>query len=798
MNFTNLKQAIRYILNQKRYSLVIILGLSVGMAASFLIYAYVYYEKSYDNFHKNGANLYRVVVTNKQGLNAYKSPYSYFPQGPVALAEVPEIENFCRLLTRPKITISNPADDENLTAFTEGNFYYADSSFFELFSFPLIDGDPKKVLKEPGSVVISQSTAIKLFGSKNPVGEELKVDGKYSVTITGIFIDIPENTHLKFNALFSLSSLNWVNNNPWGNHSYFTYYLLKDGANPKEVESKITASFLKENRAVNQADCIWKLQPVKDAYLKTSDFTSKPEAFKFGDNRMVYFLGLIALLILCIAWINYLNLTTAKATERFKEIGVRKSNGAGKIQLISQFFTESFVFNIIGIAMAIGIVVILYSWFLHTMGFNFSFQNSNGFWIVVGFVLVIALLIPGLLTALFLSSHNPFKSRFVKNQHPLGFSLRNGLVIFQFMIIIALIAGVLVVNRQLKYLQSVDLGFQKEQVLVLNAPRIDFTSEKLNTFCEELVRHPGIADVTASVSIPGERFGSGNAGPAIYGDENHDTYFRVGRVMPNYLAFYNIKLLSGRSFYNNVEADNGSIIINEEAVKEFGLQDPEEAILKKVIWNGHECTIIGVTQSFHQQSLHIVPEPMILYTMPFENTYNYLLVRVNAGNFEKSIASVQNEYKAVFANNPFNYFFLDSYFEQQYKKDIAFRKLFSFFSIIALIIGFIGLHGLTTYRIIKRTKEIGVRKVNGAKILEVMAILNKDYAKWVAMAFVISTPIAWFGMRKWLENFAYKTEISWWIFALAGLLALVIALITVSWQSWRAATRNPVEALRYE
>jgi putative ABC transport system permease protein len=366
------------------------------------------------------------------------------------------------------------------------------------------------------------------------------------------------------------------------------------------------------------------------------------------------------------------------------------------------------------------------------------------------------------------------------------------------MIIIALIAGVMVVNRQLKYLQSVDLGFQKEQVLVLNAPRMDFTTEKLKTFREELMKHPGIADVTASVSIPGERFGSGNGGPAIGGQESHDTYFRVGRVMPNYLAFYDIKLLAGRSFYDDQEANSGSIIINEEGLKEFGLKNPEEALSKKVTWNGRECTIIGVTQSFHQQSLHIVPEPMIIYTMPFENTYNYLLVRVSAGNFEKSITSVKSGYNAVFTNNPFNYFFLDSFFEKQYKKDIAFRKLFSFFSIIALIIGFIGLHGLTTFRIIKRTKEIGVRKVNGASISEVLVMLNRDFVKWVAIAFVIATPIAYYAMHRWLESFAYKTSLSWWIFALAGLLALGIALLTVSWQSWRAAIRNPVEALRYE
>lgn len=802
MIWTNIKQAVRYILNQKKYSLVVVFGLSVGMAASFLIYSYVYYEKSYDNFHQYGDNLYRVVVTNQKSLKAYKSPFSYSPQGPVAMAEIPEVKNAVRLLTRAQVIISKPPGEKEAEPYTVQQYYYADSSFFDLFSFPLIHGNPKTVLVEPGSVVISQTIASKLFGNVNPVGEQLKVDGQYSCRITGVFKDIPENTHLRFSLLFSLSSLNWImGKNAWENHSFFTYLLLKEGSNPRDVESKLTVAYLKENRAVNQAKCEWKLQPVGDAYLKTTDFTSKPEAFKFGDNRIVYFLSLIAIFVLCIAGINYINLTTAKAAERYKEIGVRKTNGAGKLQLLYQFFTESVLFNMLAILLAGVMVILVYAWFTNAMGFSFSFRQSKGFWMVVIVTLAITVFLPGIFTSLVLSSHNPLKIQSASSVRSSRFSFRNGLVIFQFIIIIGLMVGVIVVNQQLKYVHSVDLGFQKEQVLVLNAPRIGFNDEKgglLETFRQNLTRYPEIVDVTASVNIPGQRFGSGNGGPALKGEENHDTYFRVGRVMPNYLDFYGIKLIAGRNFSGNRDTDNQSVIINEEGVKEFGLKDPVDAISKKAIWNGHECTIIGVTQSFHQQSLHILPEPMILYTMPFENTYNYMLVRLNPGNFEKSITLIESEYKSTFAGNPFDYFFLDIFFDQQYKKDIAFRKLFSFFSVIALLIGFLGLYGLTTFRIIKRTKEIGVRKVNGAKISEVVIMLNKDIVKWVAIAFFIAVPLAYFAMHLWLENFAYKTTLSWWIFALAGLLALGIALLTVSWQSWKAATRNPVEALRYE
>jgi putative ABC transport system permease protein len=798
-----LKQALRYIINQRKYSLVVIIGLSVGLAASFLIYSYVYYERSYDSFHSNKNELYRIVVTNKQvGKDAYKSPYSYAPQGPVALAEVPEVENFVRLLTMPKVVIS--ADESNAeTMIAEGDYYYADEKFFGLFTFPLIYGSPETVLKEPGTSVISESMANKLYGTQNPVGKEMKINGQYTMQVTGVFKDIPENSHLKFKMLFSLNTFPGIMNesDAWNNHAFFTYVLLKKGANPRAVEAKLTAAYLKENRAVNQMNCSWNLQPVHEAYLNTSDFTSKPEKFKFGDERMVYFLTLISLLILCIAWANYINITTAKSAERIKEIGVRKTNGAGRIQILWQFFTESVLFNIISVLFAAVIIALFFGWFKKTMAFSFSLFNNPGFWLVICSVFIIGVMFQGCVTAISVSKLAPFKTLFSGFKPSTKSSYRNVLVVFQFIIIIALIVGVVFVNKQLKYIHSVDLGFKKEQVLVLNAPRVNFNGDKekkINIFREILMKNTEIGDVTASTSIPGQRFGSGNGGPVIKGQQDGNTYFRVGRVMPNYLDFYGIKLIAGRSFYDNPEANERMVVINKEAVKEFGLQDPNDAVQKQVIWNGGEATIIGVTQSFHQQSLHIVPEPMIIYTMDNENSFNYLLVKVGTHDLKKSIASVEDAYKTIFPNNPCDYFFLDSFFDQQYKKDIAFRKLFSFFSIIALFIGYFGLYGLTTFRIIRRTKEIGIRKVNGARVIEILAMLNQDFTKWVAIAFVVACPIAWYAMNKWLENFAYKTDLSWWVFAVAGLLALMVALVTVSWQSWKAATSNPIKSLRYE
>lgn len=800
---TNFKQALRYIINQRKYSLVVIVGLSFGLAASFLIYAYVFYEKSFDSFHKNGNDVYRIVVTNKmQGEDAYKSPFSYAGQGPVALSEIPEVENFVRLLSMANVVIRTEVNNAE-TMVTEGDYYYADEKFFSFFSFPLVYGSPETVLKDVGTVVISESMSTKLFGTQNPVGKELQIDGQYNMRVTGVFKDIPENTHFTFKMLFSLNTFPWIMNrdNVWDNHSFFTYLLLKKDSDPSAVEAKLTAAYQKENRADDQVGCSWELQPINEAYLNTSDFTSKPEKFKFGDERMVYFLSLISLLILCIAWVNYINITTAKSAERVKEISVRKTNGAGKLQLIGQFFTESVLFNVFGILFAAVIVAIVFKWFKHTMAFSFSLFNKPGFWLVICSILVIGILLQGCITALSLSKLVPSKNLFSGFKSNKTSSFRNGLVVFQFVIIIVLIAGVVLVNKQLEYIHAVDLGFQKEQVLVLNAPRVDFKSDKenkINIFREELMKQTGIIDVTASTSIPGERFGSGNGGPVLKGQEDEGNYFRVGRVMPNYLEFYDIQLIAGRNFYDNPQANNQMVIINEEAVKEFGLQDANEAVQKQAIVNGREVTILGVTQSFHQQSLHIVPEPMIIYAMDFENTFNYILVKVGTQDVKKSIASIGDAYKTFFPGNPCDYFFLDTFFEKQYKKDIAFQKLFSFFSIIALIIGYFGLFGLTTFRILKRTKEIGIRKVTGAKTIEILTMLNQDFFKWVIIAYIIACPIAWYSMNKWLQNFAYKTELSWWVFAAAGAIALLAALLTVSVQSWRAATRNPVESLRYE
>ncbi len=799
MLINNLKIAIRYILKQKKDALIIILGLAISLASAFFIYGYVYYEKHYDVFHANADELYRVVVdAQRVGEDAYKSPYSYAAQGPTATDEVPEVLAFTRLMTFSDVVVMREGASNSTDAFSLSEYYYADDNFFSVFSFPLIQGNPEDVLKEPGSMVIGPELAEKLFGNQSPVGEKVVINGQNSFTVTGVFEAPSGASHLKFQALLSLSTHPWIMNSDmaWNNHSFFTYLKLIEGADAKQVEQKITASFKKENRAINQMECIWHLQSVKDAYLKVDDFTSKPGVFKFGNNRMIYFLNLIAILILFIGWINYINLTTAKATDKHKELMVRKTNGATQWQLFVLYFTESIVMNLLAFLFASVVTVIFKSFFEQVGSFSFPQFSNYDFWLTIGGAAVISILFPGIYSAITLLIKNPLRKK-AKQAGRINFSYRNALVVFQFIIIIVFIGGVIGINKQLKYINSIELGFQTDQVLVINAPRVAFadnTMQQLETFRQELSKHAGVADATASASIPGQRFGNGNGGPVLQGQPNENTYFRVGRVMPNYVDFYDIPLLAGRTF----DGQEHQIVINKEAVAEYGFSSVEDVLNKTVKWFGETYTIIGVTESFHQESLHILPEPQIFYTQRIENDFNYIMVKINGDNIHQIIADVEDEYQAHFPGNPVNYFFLDKFFNQQYQKDITFRKLFSLFSLLALFIGFLGLYGLTNYRVVKRIKEIGVRKVNGAKMFEILSLLNKDFVTGVGIAFIVATPIAWYAMSRWLENFAYKTNLSWWIFALAGVLALGVALLTVSCISWNVARRNPVEALRYE
>jgi len=789
--------SIRNILKNKNYSLIIIAGLTLGIATSLFLYNYVSFEVSYDNFHEQGEKLYRVNVKNKEGFEAYKSAYSYAPQGPMAKKEIPEILDFVRLCYDQPIVISNTGSDHADQSFNVIDYYYADSGFFDLFSFPLLMGDEKTVLKQTDAIAISESIAKKVFGEKNPIGQSLVVDGETPRVVTGVFKDVPKNTHLKFNLIMPLASLSWKEDDNWGNHSFFTYYLLKDNADVKNIEKKVNNAYIPHTAMSEES--VWELQNISEAYLYTGNFTSTPEFFKFGNERHVKFLILIALVILVIAWINYINLFTAKSSERLKEIGVRKTSGAGKKHIILQFISETLIYNLISIVLALCIIFVFQN-VLKEMDFteNIAISNANYFWSIVIFIFVIGSLISGGYPALMLGALNPKQIINSTTKATGSFSARSALVVLQFVIVLALISFTAHVNKQLRFMQNIDLGFEKEQVLVINAPRLDFDENrvgKLNVFRNEVTKHAGIQDVCASQTIPGQRFGYGNSIFRI--DKEIDrSYSRVGYISPNFIDFYNIELLAGRSFKFDDNPNSRYLVINESEAKQLEFEKPEDAINQKVRWNNRTFTIIGVIKDFHQESLHKMHEPTVYHQ--YVSNCNYLCVKLSGQNFRANVDNIEDSYQAAFPGNPFDFFFLDNHFNAQYFKDVQFQKLFTFFSILAIAIGYLGLFGLMTFVVINRTKEIGIRKVNGAKVSEVLSLFNTDYLKWILISVTISIPLAWTLILRWLENFAYKIEVDILIFGVTGLTIVILALITISAQSWKVASGNPVEALRYE
>jgi putative ABC transport system permease protein len=565
------------------------------------------------------------------------------------------------------------------------------------------------------------------------------------------------------------------------------------------MESKIISSFYPHTKD-GSGQSIWELQNIKEAYLNTTDFTSTPGFFKFGNDRHVNFMTLIAVVILIIAWVNYINLFTAKFTERQKEVGVRKTSGAGKKHIVFQFITESAIFNIVAAILSVGIfglILIISRGELPFLKYGFILTNVS-LWVVVFVILFTGIIVSGGYPAIILASLQP--QRILKSQikSTSVFSLRSGLVIFQFIIVIAVVSFTVHVNKQLHFINTVDLGFDKDQILVLNAPKVDIGSnrnEKLKLFKNEITKIAGIQDVCASQSIPGQRLGYGNSVNRVNYDIQQ-SYTRIGYVMPNFVDFYGLELAAGQAFDFSGNPDIRTVIINESEAKQLEFETPEEAINQKVRWGGRQFTIVGVVKDFHMESLHKRSEPMMFHMVG--NNCDYLSIKLSSYSVFNNIDKIKQAYYDVFPGNPFDYFFLDGFFNAQYFKDIQFQKIFNFFSILTIIIGYLGLFGLTTYGVIQRTKEIGIRKANGANVPEILTLLNVDLIKWIMIAVLISVPVAWAVIHKWLENFVYRIEVSWLIFAITGIIVLTVAFMTTSLQCWKAATRNPVEALRYE
>ncbi|MEO6904756.1 MAG: ABC transporter permease [Ginsengibacter sp.] len=787
------KIAFRNLWKNKVFSFINIMGLTVGMTACFLIFLYVKFELSYDSFHTKADRIYRVVSDIKTPTEVLHASGPAWAVAPNAKDEFPEIESFVR------ITNDNMLIKKGNIKFQEEHAAWADSAIFNVFDFKLLKGNPNTALKEPFSIVFSETAAKKYFGNADPMGQTLLITGdKLPAKVTGIMKDIPENSQIKADVFLSMTTItqkfNQSLDSQWGNYGASAYLLLKPGTNAKFLQQKFPAFLERRDGAEMKKMQMYPtlfLEPLKDVYLYSTRDDSKT-----GHITNVYIFSIIAIFILLIACFNFINLTTARSAERAKEVGIRKVVGAGQTQLAAQFMGESVVLCLIAFVIAFFLSWLLLPLFNQLAGKTISnsiFEHWN--YLALLFFASIGIgLVAGIYPALVLSSFKPvvvLKGRFVTGSR--GIILRKGLVIAQFTISIALIISTIVVYKQMNFMQNQNLGFSKDQMMV-----IDTNGDPAKKTFEQAVKElPGVKSVAISGSVPG----GGN--PGAYSEienkkgdlqiANLDLYF----VDFNYINQYKIKMVAGRGFSKDFATDTTqAMVLNEAAVKLFGYTSPEQAIGKRFKQWGREGKIIGVTKDFHFRSLQEEIKPLSMRIEP--DACNLVSINVIANNLPKTIAAIENKWKTLLPDRPFSYYFLDEFFNRQYRSEVRFGNLFLNFAILAIFISCLGLLGLASYSTIQRTKEIGIRKVMGATVSNIVNLLSIDFLKLVFISFIIAAPLAWYFMHQWLKDFAYRININWWIFLVAGFTAVLIALLTISFQAIKAAIANPVKSLRSE
>lgn len=790
-----LKIAWRNIRKQKFYSFINILGLTIGMTCCFLIFMYVRFELSYDSFHKNKDRIYRVVTDVKTPTELIEADITSAPMGPNIKADFPEVVSSVRVnLSNTIVTIGD-------SKYQEDKLAIADSSFFDVFSFPLTRGNIKEVLAEPFTAVLSESKAKKYFGSADPLGKTFQIDGKQAtIKVTGLMKDVPENSHLPFDMVISMSTIEKMGENlteSWGSFGMLTFLLLTPGADAAKLEKKLPAfmeSHVGEMMKKSKMTYTLHLERLTDVYM-----TSKRDAAIKGSITNVYIFSIVALFILLIAVINFVNLATARATERAREVGVRKSVGAYESQLTFQFLCETLLLSLFAFVLSVFLCQLLLPSFNLLAGKEIAYNIFlTG---TVAWFLLIATgvgLLAGIYPAVVLSSYKPvtvLKGAFSSSNK--GLFLRRGLVVFQFVITIVLIAGVMIVYYQLLYLQDRDLGFKKDQQMVVEFGAVKNIKDKWNDIRQQVLNVPGVSGVTFSSAIPGRAQNSAYSNIEMKNGEMQASNINLYFVDYDFIKQYQIQVLAGRAFSSEMSTDSTqAMLVNEAAVASLGYSKPEEIIGKKFSQWGREGKIIGVIRNFNYRSLREKVEPLSMRIEP--GAFNPVSITVDPRNVKKVIAGVEAIFNRYAPEGRFDYSFVDEVFDNQYRGEYRFGRLVLTFAILAIFLATLGLLGLISYIVIQRTKEIGIRKVLGASVSNILLLLSRDFIKLIIVALLVATPLAWYLMYRWLQDFAYRINVPWWVFLLAGSVAVVIALVTVSIQTMKAAMTNPVKSLRTE
>ena len=795
-----LKLTIRDLKFNKGYFIINLLGLIIGITAFTLIVLWIKTETSYDKFHKNANDIYRVdYLLYEEGILEQHSASGSHGIGREIKNAFPEVLDYTRFHHMESLV---KYGDETIK---ERNILYAQSSFFNLFSFPLVMGKADSTLLDLNHAVITEETARKYFGDENPMGKVITIEGATDYEITGVVKSIPQNSHFKFDILLSYdnliqSSRRW--DNSWVSDRVYSYILLTPGADVEALQAKlpqIPESFI--GKSMKEAFYLleYKLVKLADIHLYSS---VSNELEVNGSYRNVYSLGIISFLVLLIAFINYLNLATSRSVERAHEVGIRKVSGALKKDLILQFLTESVLLNLIALIVSFSGVFLLFPFFKQVM--QSPLQIDYLTIILLFFILLVSgILFTGFLSAIYISQFAPSLAQKVKIPTGSGWIIRlkNYLVVFQFTISVILIIGTIIIYRQVNFMRHHEVGFNPEGLIVLDGPRIlradsyESYMNSLESFKNDIRSLSMVRNITSSSSVPGTEIkNSGVYGIPIEG-RNTEKRIEMYYVDNQFFDTYGLTFIAGNGFGVAISEESNNIIINESALPYFGFEDAVSTVGDILRGGSQVVTVKGIVNDFNQESMKELPRPIGFSNLPANQFYT---IKAEMTDLSKLISELEKIWISHYPGNPFHYFFLDEFYNEQYRAELRFSGLFLASSLLAIIIACLGLSGLSVYTIARRTREIGIRKANGAGISQVMVLLNKDFVVWVAVAFIIACPVAWFAMNKWLQNFAYKTELSWWIFALAGITAMIIALLTVSWQSWRAATKNPSDTLRYE
>ena len=796
-----LKTTLRNIKKHVGYSLINIMGLATGMACCILILLFVFDELSYDKFHENQNRIYRITRQwlNDDGVVSLHLGQVAPPIGPLLENDFPEIIHAVRIIGAGGLLVGR-----NANFFEEPRFFFAEENYFNVFTYEMIAGDPATALRDPMTVVISQEMAQKYFGSENPLGQSITVKAdpvKVDMTVTGIIKNMPHNSHFHADILGSFKTYEAVAGEyemrNWSSNNYNTYLLLEENYDISRLKSQLDPFIDRHMSEGRSKETKLQLQKLTDIHLY-SHLDSEIEAN--SDITYVYIFSIIALFVLLIACINFMNLATARSSGRAKEVGLRKVVGAQRSQLIRQFLGESILTAVLSLLIAITLVILVLPEFNKFVGRSLSFNlMSNLFLVFLLFLFAISVgILSGIYPALFLSAFKPV--RVLKGKLDIGkkgFSFRTVLVVFQFTISIVLIICVSVVSSQLSYMQTRNLGFDKEHVVVL--PSSPTIVKNLDSFKSRLLLNPSILSVSAAKRVPSGRLLDSSGASVLSGETSQPINFRIAllRVDHDYIPTFKMEMVAGRNFSREIRTDSTkAFVLNETAAQRIGWKTPEEAIDQGFKYGGRSGQIVGVVKDFHFESLHQEISPIVILLS--STSLSQISIRINSSNIPQTMSFLQGIWSEMRPEYPFSYYFIDENFDQLYRSEENLSRIFSYFAFLSIFIGCLGLFGLASYTAERRTKEIAVRKVLGASTRGLVVLLSKEFTKWVLLANVIAWPIGYLAMSRWLQAFAYRSGIAIGAFFLAGGLAWAIAFLTVSYQTIRASLADPVSSLKYE